>query len=126
MLKRQIIIPIGPSIAYIELTQGYFALIEVEDIPVIQQWNWCATNREKVSAGIRAVRLHCPSGDWHKPRQRFLHTELMNTPKGMVIDHINRNPLDNRRHNLRICTHGENRRNSDQVIQRDARGWFTS
>ena len=41
-----------------------------------------------------------------------LHRFIMNPPDNMVVDHINRNPLDNRRCNLRICTHTENTRNS--------------
>lgn len=37
-----------------------------------------------------------------------IHTLIMNTPKGMEIDHINHDPSDNRRENLRICTRSEN------------------
>jgi len=40
-----------------------------------------------------------------------LHRFIMNCPKGMVVDHINGNPLDNRRENLRICTMVENNQN---------------
>lgn len=37
-----------------------------------------------------------------------MHRVIMNPPVGMEVDHINRNKLDNRRSNLRICTHAEN------------------
>ena len=37
---------------------------------------------------------------------------IMNCPKGMVVDHINHNPLDNRKCNLRIVTGTQNTQNA--------------
>lgn len=38
----------------------------------------------------------------------LLHRYITDAPKGMLVDHINGNTLDNRRENLRICTKSEN------------------
>jgi flagellar basal body rod protein FlgC len=45
-----------------------------------------------------------------------MHRLIMNTPDGMDTDHINSNGLDNRRQNLRICTHAENLANRKKQI----------
>lgn len=41
----------------------------------------------------------------------FLHQLIMGKKDGLVIDHINRNRLDNRRSNLRHTTLGDNSKN---------------
>lgn len=49
----------------------------------------------------------------------YMHRVIMNPPSGLVIDHINHDPLDNRRENLRVCTRAENVR-----YRRKTRGPF--
>ena len=40
-----------------------------------------------------------------------LHRFITNCPREKVVDHINHNTLDNRKANLKICTHFENQQN---------------
>lgn len=48
----------------------------------------------------------------HKNGEKiFLHRLVTNCPKGMDVDHINHNCIDNREINLRVCTHQQNTRN---------------
>ena len=47
-----------------------------------------------------------------KGKSIWMHREIMQPPKGMVVDHINGNGMDNCRANQRICTQMENGHNS--------------
>ena len=54
------------------------------------------------------VQLHYPDNTKKDKRGTIgVHRFIMNPLSGFQVDHINRNPLDNRRSNLRICTQQE-------------------
>ena len=96
--------PPNDSIRYICLTRGLHAIVDAED------YEWLSRHKWHVTPSPR-------SGTFYARRRRgkgalLMHREIMNAPEGMVVDHINGNGLDNRRCNLRICTQGENCRNS--------------
>lgn len=41
-------------------------------------------------------------------RPTLLHRHITDAPDGMTVDHIDGNPLNNRRENLRVCSNEEN------------------
>lgn len=80
------------------LWNGGVALIDEQDYERLQSYRWTVSEQ---GYAIRWVRNH----------KIKMHRDVMNPPEGMEIDHINGNKLDNRRANLRICTHADNVRN---------------
>ena len=60
---------------------------------------------DKFGYAQRSFRREPGSARWTK---KFMHRLIMGDPKGLVIDHLNFNRLDNRKSNLRICTAAEN------------------
>jgi len=85
---------------------GGRTLISEEDLEVVSTRKWCVNKKE---SGKRTdyVRETSTSLKMHQ----FL---LGDAPEGQVIDHINGDGLDNRRENLRFCTHSENHANEQK------------
>lgn len=102
---RPAIRPISASIAYIELTKGQFCLIDIDDADELEKVLWHAS-WDRHSKSFRA-QTNIPLGP-RKQRREYLHSRLIDVPAGMLPDHKNRNPLDNRRSNLRPSTQREN------------------
>lgn len=71
-------------------------IIDTEDYPIVSKYKWYTT------VGGYAM---------NKDNKMFLHNLIMGSKKGQEIDHINLNPLDNRKENLRFCTGNLNKMN---------------
>lgn len=47
----------------------------------------------------------------YKYDRKYLHRIITGAPKHLTVDHIDRNPLNNSRSNLRVCTMANNNKN---------------
>ncbi len=94
------------------LANGMILLVDVKDAPLIMERRWYAWKRSKTWYATRKENKQ--DGVKRKDRKQIhLHREILGVPpEGMVIDHINRNGLDNRRSNLRFATFSENNLNT--------------
>jgi AP2 domain. len=84
------------------------ALIDIEDVENVKQYKWCSTKKDDTEYVSNQQKVS-------------LHRFVTNCPKGMYVDHINHNGLDNRKKNLRICTNQENLFNS-KISKRNKSG----
>lgn len=91
----------------IPLTRGQFALVDDEDYPML-----VAMGKWFYSAGyaVRSYSYKNTNDKW-SCKQVKMHRLVTNAPKGKSVDHIDGNPLNNQKSNLRICTNAENLRN---------------
>ena len=92
----------------IPLSQSKFALIDDEDYERVIAYNWYAHRR----SASQKFDVMCNVGGRLNHKIIKLHRFITNAPQGMDVDHINGDPLDNRKTNLRVCTRSENLQNS--------------
>lgn len=92
----------------IPLTRGFIALVDEEDYGrVVARGKWCAKQDERAVYAQRGLKRD------GKNTSELMHRFIagVSDPKTLV-DHRDGNGLNNQKYNLRICTKGQNRRNS--------------
>lgn len=79
--------------------KGEEFFIDLVDLHIIENMTFHTDDRNYLYGGT------------YKNGTKQLHRLIMGEPQEMEIDHKDGNPLNNRRNNLRICTHSENMKN---------------
>lgn len=89
--------------------------IDLDDIDKVKECKWHLNDNGYVRGNVGNERME------------YLHRFLLNIQDNVIIDHINGNPLDNRKCNLRIATPTQNNMNmkkrSDNISGYKGVGW---
>lgn len=89
----------------IKLNQGYTAVVDDQDYDMVIKHKWFVTDVNRSVQYARTIIVG---------KTVLMHRLIMglvDTPE-IIVDHRNRCGLDNRRENLRICSHSENAANT--------------
>lgn len=89
----------------IQLTKGMAAIVDISDYDNLSEYKWCF-----LSSGYAHRR------SWPDDKVVLMHRQIMAAPKGVEVDHINGNKLDNRRENLRLSNRVQNARNREKCL----------
>jgi hypothetical protein len=90
--------------------EGRCAIVDIEDTAKVLGHGW----QVHKSGHVRCTTT--------RGTAVYMHRLILDVPRGWSTDHINGNPLDNRKANLRVCTHAENMRN--QRRHRDSKSGY--
>lgn len=104
--------PLNGSSAWasLPLPSGHIALIDAADLPLVSQFKWHALKAR------HTVYVQTKGAPANGRVRTYLHRLLMGAEPGQQVGHRNRNGLDNRRCNLRLCTPGQNSANQQPQL----------
>lgn len=106
-MKRNTTIKIDGGIAYIDLTLGQVAMIDVSDIDLIKDKTWRALEKRRKDGSL--VNVYAVTSKSRKVI--MMHRIIANPSIDFQVDHIDGNGLNNSRSNLRIATNRQNQYN---------------
>jgi len=84
-----------------ELGKDKLILVDNENYKELNKYKWSSKH-----------------GYAYNKKLKQMHRLIMDCPRGMEVDHIDGNPLNNQKSNLRICTLSENRKNRKKSLNK--------
>lgn len=88
--------------------KGMYVTVDDEDFEFLNQFSWSLSSKGYAAAYI-PVKFKHKYGNTNIQMQRMLMWDSVSN--GQIVDHINRDKLDNRKENLRICNMSESNMN---------------
>lgn len=88
------------SVVRVPLSNGKFAIVDAGDASLVEGYNWSDKGNGYAMAWNRGIGGFV-----------LMHRLIARAPKGLDVDHINHDTLDNRRANLRVCSRKLNNHN---------------
>lgn len=89
------------------LGEGEWTIVDQQDYYRLCNFKWHVAGSSGRFYAVRQIKV-----DNKHTKRMYLHREIMNAPKRLVVDHKNGDSLDNRRANLRLATQSQNLANA--------------
>jgi len=97
--------------AIISLNDGHMARIDATDIPRVVAYRW------RTIAVNHTIYVVTTTTQRRRLCTYYLHRLVTDAPTGITVDHKDRDPLNNRRGNLRLVPQWENCQNRTRVAR---------
>jgi hypothetical protein len=97
----------GSAYRRIYLGDGFYTTLDLSDYYRLNKFKWYLSGFNGKFYAVRNYKFNS-----RRTKMLSMHREIMNPPKGLIVDHRNGDPLDNRRSNLRPATQSQNSCNS--------------
>lgn len=89
------------------INRGFSVMVDEADVSRLLTRTWHAEERPN-------GRVYARSG--HPAPSVYMHRFILDAPRGLDVDHIDRNGLNNCRSNLRLCTRTHN--NGNRIVEK--------
>jgi len=114
----------GYTYRRIYLDEGLWTIVDPQNYYRFGCFKWYLTAKDGKFYAVRNFTV-----DKTKTKMISMHREIINAPKGLLVDHKNTDSLDNRRENLRLATRSQNmqnmkKKNKDKSTSRFIGVWF--